>query len=812
MFKNHYIKKLAFDNIRKQKELYKFIFLSLILVFFMVILFSILFASFEEIGYIEKYQRYGKWSVAFENISEDDKKFMKENKYVEKNGSIYQLDHLSYHGYEVGSLYSIDEQSQDLLSLQVKKGRMPQSRDEISIEEDQLIALNIPLEVDQTLTFEMNGIKKQYELVGILQNYTTSYPMKINSFITFGEKSSQQTTLYTSNDNVSFWNSLLEQDKQVTLNTRTYQYSQDSTTQRFLDSHLLLYFQLVLLMIGFCGILGTVTSSIEKRENHLTLMKAIGASSKQLQKLVIYEGGFIECFSIIIGVVLAVLVSFMILGIYCYSMNSAFVWKIGNQYYFQLILAIVVSFLALWFPSWKAKSAPLVGKVTQRVRYKKYKKSRKNNPLSLAIRELKDHKIITITFVVVSVVCLIDGISGILMIESLQDHYQIMNEENIYDYVIDNGSYGDVETLLTSQELEELTSFSGISSQIFYKQMVYMNYDFIKDSRLIENDFFSSQLQDDYDGLLSAICVSYENEGDFYRILNKYGYKNIKKLGKDEIILFKPHIYFDDGRCFKVASKYDDNQQEYFDPGLEKDTMIEMIYDETKSSYSKSQPLKIIETVYIDDMDIQDNRYVFQSDYMIFMNREMYQKYFGSKINSTILFDVQNSRHLLELKEKVLTMTTKHSLQFDDSYTKNQMETAMMLENTLKGLAFVMIMIIGLFMLLYMQRKIYVLNRRNEITLYRAVGMTRQQIYLMNGIYGIFIVCISEIVFLMCYVVISLDNGLERILEDIHRFITNPISMIITFIVLFFIFCIILIPIREILKDNILKYIQQDIW
>ena len=97
MFKQNYIQKLAFDNIRRQRKFYKFIFVSLLTTFILSSMIAILYASYEEISYREKYTCYGKWGLVIDGESENEFKILKEDFSI-VSGLIYRVCEVNYQG------------------------------------------------------------------------------------------------------------------------------------------------------------------------------------------------------------------------------------------------------------------------------------------------------------------------------------------------------------------------------------------------------------------------------------------------------------------------------------------------------------------------------------------------------------------------------------------------------------------------------------------------------------------------------------------------------------------------------------------
>ena len=155
MFKHNYIQKIAYDNIRKQKKFYKFVFISLVMVFVLSTIISILFASYEEIRYRERYERYGLWSAVVKNSNDSVIQQLEDDVDI---GYIYDLGDVQYQGQKVGTMSSLDKTAQELVKLNLEDGRMPYQQDEIVLEEDQFLNLGIPQKIHQTIELSIMSV------------------------------------------------------------------------------------------------------------------------------------------------------------------------------------------------------------------------------------------------------------------------------------------------------------------------------------------------------------------------------------------------------------------------------------------------------------------------------------------------------------------------------------------------------------------------------------------------------------------------------------------------------------------------------
>lgn len=780
-----------------------------------------MFLSFEDIGYVERAQRYGRWSSAIENITDEQMEIMERNTYVQEKGVVYRLGEFSYDNKQTKSVMSIDGDTQNLLTLQLKEGRMPIAQSEIAIEEDELTALGISHQLNQTLLFIRDGKQVQYKLVGIIKNYTHSYLLPLGSLVVSGETSSQRIGLYNGEDNASLFNQMKE-DQLIDgsyLNTFTYTLiSYDDDRQSYVNRDLSMEIQSFITLIGFSGVLGTMVSSMKKRENYLILMRAIGATKKQIQKLIAYEGILLGIISMIIGIVAGTILSFLLLVAYHYYMNGPLIFVFNQSCLIQLLMIAIACLFAIMLPSMDIYTIPLVGKLTQKVHGKKVRKRRKVNIFRLSLREISNHKVMTSLIIVLLIGEIIAGYFGTTSITSYFANMQRFVEQKDFDYILSQNDWDENPKYLSNQDIQSLTSIPGIHSQVIHSTEIQMVYKGIENSP-IASEYVPEHLSKQYSRLTTAVVSYYENEEELYKIFDKYNFKGNKNLKEDETIIFKPHFYPHDDGGMAISSdiQEDIEYKEYIDKGLEIGDDIEIFYSKDSSLEDAivfDQPFHIVGTLSIDKMDQEDKR-IFDrqspSNYIVIVNKETYQKYFYQDREQALLFNVENNQHLGEFKQNILSLTRQYSLNYVDTLSTKQIEKTIITEILLKDLIFLGLVFIGITTLIYMQRKIYVLSIRHEISLNRAIGMTKKQLIGIYGLYAVCMYCLAFVGFICGFIFSNYRKIYDLKWYEEFFTIAFRFDNIILYIVLGILFLIIvLLPVINTLKENILSHIRQD--
>ena len=477
MFKHNYIQKIAYDNIRKQKKFYKFVFISLVMVFVLSTIISILFASYEEIGYRERYERYGLWSAVVKNSNDSVIQQLEDDVDI---GYIYDLGDVQYQGQKVGRMSSLDKTAQELVKLNLEDGRMPYQQDEIVLEEDQFLNLGIPQKIHQTIElsimYQGQELTREYKIVGIVSNYTQIYDTSLGNIITSQITSNQYDALLYSQDNLNLWNEIIEKELEtdILFNTNTYKYYQQSTSplkNSYEEGDYTKILSRMIICVGFVGVLGTMVSAMAKRTENFVLMRAIGTTSKQIQKMVIYEGIILIFIALLIGLIIGVFLSSIVLYAYYQLMGGTFIFIVNKTFYIQFCLSLLTSLIGIFIPSFQAYSIPLTGKIQQKVKRNRVRKVRKINILSLGFKEFADHKMVSFLLIVIIFIGIMIGDLMNLSVESYVDTNNSIREKSDFDYILRSS-----QEVFSQKDLNKLTNINGLESQIIHSQKIYATW------------------------------------------------------------------------------------------------------------------------------------------------------------------------------------------------------------------------------------------------------------------------------------------------------------------------------------------------
>ncbi|MEG0593377.1 MAG: ABC transporter permease, partial [Coprobacillus sp.] len=613
MFEHNYIKKLAFDNVKKQKKFYKFLFSALVLIFGLSTMVSILLPSFEQIGFRERYTSYGLWSVAIANPTQDKIDLLKDNSGLEI-GHIYNVGNISYKDRNIGTICSLDDNGVNLTTLRLLEGRAPQNNNEIMIAEEQFLALGIPKQINQDIELSISNdktITKTYKIVGIVKDFVHIYPIALSSYITVGETSKDNITLFNAENNLDLWNSIIdnEMESDVQLNQKTYIGYNLINTYIQRDSTVM--FRWFVIVLGFAGVIGTMTSAMSKRTGNLVLMKAIGATSKQIQKMIVYEGVILCVVAGILGITIGLLASLGVLSFYCSLTGSDFIFILSSIFFIQIVLSFITSIIAIFISTFKVNRIPLVGQLQQKVKVAKKRKIRKLNVFSLGIREFTQHKMISVLLIVI----IFMGIMVCELFSTSFSEYIYLNKDSqkdkSFDYILE-----DYNQEISTQDINTLKSIKGITSQVMHQHEVYMTWEGIE-KELSAREYRSNNalIYPTLPQYCEKVTVSYyENEKMLQDIFDKYSMQGRLPKNDNEVVVFKPFMQYHDSGAGSSPT-WADTQSYVHETGLEIDDSI-YAYNTTdghQPSEAINEPFKIVGIILFEDEITRKERDIISS-------------------------------------------------------------------------------------------------------------------------------------------------------------------------------------------------------
>ena len=339
----------------------------------------------------------GEWQVIMNNVNEEGLEEVKTNKQIEKYENVYTLGWAEVANENDGKPYllvqSLGDTEHALFPINLVSGRMPEKEDEILLPENFIANAKEKYQVGDTITLETgqrfiekeqlsentpyqekeslkNTTKHTFTIVGIMERL----PFEIEEFscpgytcITNGFHTDNQKLFLTIHSPSKMQDFLMRQ-------TISDSYVPHSDLLRFYgafkasgERSVLIGLTTVLVLLIAYGsislIYNSFSISISERIRQFGIMRSIGASDRQIRRMVLFEAFLLA----IIGIVLGIIVGCVGIGVTLAWVQNNFIVNITNKVGLGLrlvisplpiliavLICLVTTIVAAYIPAYKA--------------------------------------------------------------------------------------------------------------------------------------------------------------------------------------------------------------------------------------------------------------------------------------------------------------------------------------------------------------------------------------------------------------------------------------------------------------------------
>lgn len=788
MFKENYMKELALCNIKKQYHLYKYMVVALIMSFFLSSFLSVIFTSYEKMSFVERANQYGKWSVAIENSTRDNVNI----DFSCEEGKVYFLSDVYDRDRQIGKLGALDDKGLELANLKIIEGRFPQNSNEIIIEQSQCDYLGISDQLNQNITIRLsddNGIvDKELKLVGILDNYSLTYPIEIPSFMTIA-KSDDYTLLLNGDDNLGLMNYFVNtnQEKFVIYNYSTYTQYVFSEDQ-YIESDTTKYMKFIIVSIGFIGVFATMLSAINKRTEYFALMRSLGATMFQIQKTILYECLFLIVPSMLIGVFASLILVVICLLLYQFVMGGPLIIDISFHLIWYNVLLMISIFFSMFIVSLSIYNIPLTYKVKQKSYRPKKRRIRKLNILSLSILEINNNRR---GFCLLGIVASFIILLTCFMVSTCASY---LNQNN--DIGFTHSLSGDA---ITNNDFERISTIDHLETIYFQYEQVRIYVDGLENW---DGQYYEGSSILPYQHWLSDSVIScyLDKNNALKNIISQQNFNGRMPQNDNETLVIIPMIDIANSRKSFLPVESNKIEQHHIQLGDDLE-----IADLTNNKLLP-QKLKVVGTVTYkyDDKKMQD--LTSYGGYQFIVSPSTYESLFHESMYKTIYINAYDNNTIHKMKSIIYDlMKEKINIDYSDNISMNMLTVIQQKKDFIKNCSFMILFIIGVVGLLYIQRKLRVLSIKHDIGLMIAVGLTKIQLILMFVIYDVFVYLIGLVLVNIYFVITNIDH--LYLLTNIIFTSTFALSLFLSWILISF-FMIIPIIIQK--KQNIIEMLTKE--
>ena len=551
-------------------------------------------------------------------------------------------------GYSYSGVVSMDKDSFDYLKYNLISGEFPKNKNEIAV--NNAFATNFDLKIGDTVTMDIGDVISPPEKLGLEIQDGHTYTFKISGLL--NEFSNNVTTGYES-ESYSVYLTLknpdnYKKDINELLGTEDYNDREESPKYGYsysVNKSLLQWEVLDMsdrIMSVFVGVLSVVISivmiasifairnsfaiSISEKIKTYGMLSSIGATKKQIRKMVLFEGFVLGLIGISLGLLLGISVTWLLTVIINAIIAHADLGTLEILFKFKLypvIIAIitgaVVIYLSVITSAFRASRVSPIQNIrnSDDIKIKKLKTPRLINKIFgiggvLSYKNLKRSKKkyrVTIISLTVSIMLFITASSLVEYgLRTIKEEYSLMNY-NVYAFGVKLND----ETIL-----KKVQAYDGAHTK-YHMDLAYYSLD---DSHIVAKDSLTEQF---------GMYDFYLYDADTFKEYAKKVGVNYEKV-KDKIIVINDYIdeSVRDKKVYKEISDYKAGDS------------LELIHNNTKNKLSfeigavTTERTYGIETYYNGSLKIIGNYDYFKDysddenidisvDYVLFDSKDPYK-------------------------------------------------------------------------------------------------------------------------------------------------------------------------------------------
>lgn len=372
-------------------------------------------------GYISKIENAKKGSLGSANISVGNynQKLLdtvKNNPYVTSYGIASQGETLHIDGIDISHMYANHQAFQILESSFPIQGKLPASENEAVLEKWMLPYIDSNLKVGDMFTIH----EKKYKLVGLLNNSKSTEENKNGQLLTGKNefKVGEGNLLIELQQSANF----KEVENQFALLTNKENIKMNEELNKALkpSSEIIVAASIsigIVVISTIVIIYNAFQISVVERMKQLGLLRSIGATQKQIRKIVMREATFLSIIAIYFGISCSLFVIFSLNRILLKILNNPTGFTIQLDWRIIVVssfLTLITVYVSSFFPAFRAgRISPLLAISSrlsiqkEKIKKQKGKKIKKpiSFPLSMALKNIKrnpNRYTVTILSIVIS--------------------------------------------------------------------------------------------------------------------------------------------------------------------------------------------------------------------------------------------------------------------------------------------------------------------------------------------------------------------------------------------------------------------------
>ena len=745
---SNYIFTIAKQNIKKDQKQYQYIFFAIMLTIFVIVSANILSSSFQYAQYLHNSYLCGQWDMAFLNQSDDDYQQLLQDSNITHLGKIYYGGEVVENNQNLGYIGYYDEEAMEMANIHLLQGRLAENENEIVVEA--MIQEELDLTINQVITIHYNHHSKDYQIVGIIDNYSTQWLSRGLSFITTSIESNEMDLLVCG----KYVNQLWNQYSEGICNTSIHPEYQIMTASGYTNESPLFQNMLEIIIVSLIVIIATMISSLQKRESQFVLLRSIGMTYQQLQKLILYEGYILAIIATAFAIFFGILISFMIVFFISVFQGIELCFQIQwMSLVVELLLCFLSILLGIFLPTLTVYDLPLTRKNGEFVYHSYHHQKQKPTYFNLMKTRLTSHKGFSILMIILTSFIMTRANTSINLINQLQT--TSLKQTQSGQYIWNDYNYEEMNTIINNPDIT-----------IQSARYTYISTDNNQSALLacIQHDEYMKEL------------ISYQD------------------INNQEAIILT----------------YEDHPQQL-------SQTIQLLFDWDEYNHKIYKELNIVKIIPIDKNKASYYfQYTFD-DFCIIVNEETYADLTGEQQDNYYLFDTKKDIAKISLHNCFIEMIKKYDLYSSHLYGFHttgsnhkfiniDIQESINLynenESKINNFIYSSLLLVSYLVILFMMMLLLSYKEKRELGLLNIIGMTKKQIFLMFVVEAVMAFIFSILISFIYWYVFECSAKIYQLYESLQFYC---LSLLFAFIME--LFCH-LYPIYHLLKRNTLDIIN----
>ncbi len=707
----------------------------------------------------------GEYHIAFTGLSKDELSKMSAHPGVKNVGLFNNLGLIVANNGEYDYKFSLNEVTsgeEHLFPYDILEGRF--GKDESEIVVDKITIKEMRKFIGDNVTIEANGKKSNYKIVGIIDNEALNEAKKEGSIII-----SKSNVSLGAETLVAFEGHLKGLRK--TLNELQVMTTKEGNENRYYLSYIgagkdikrnaaIVSMAIIIISLVIVSTVLVIKNSfyisIVSRLKEFGLLKAIGATTKQLRSMIIKEANIIALISIPFGLFFGT-IAIIVVEKVLWMMSEQTLVNIKIEWWILAIAAIlgfITTYICAFLPTLELKKISSLEAIDNRngikkenIKRRKYSFIEKffNIRTVIAYRNIKRNKRrynSTILGLTISMIIFIvfSSYMGIVINNTLGYTEASLDVPDITTYVYNNEK-SKVDSLLNElHKIKGISIFEKNSLGTGFLMQIIKKYNLNKEIFNEDNNYMSRrELNKDYD-IIAPTIYSINLNDDIMSILDKYvieGKVNSEYMKKNNgIILVNERLHYLDNKYRGRFSNLKVGDKVYLD------NYENIKFDESGNIKEyKKEGIKEFEVVAIVSelpKGLEEYDYVVHNDSLKELLGHSYNEYLKPDSIQIRIKDYNNKE---SIRNNIKNIFEKYSINYYDE--KEAMKQSNEFINQIKFLVYGFIIVLGLISCtnIFNTMSTNIIFRRREIASLRAIGMSKKEIRNMimkeGALYGI---------------------------------------------------------------------------